>query len=103
MLLLAGMRTCKHLWCTSMNREDVGLFFAGELITKANGDTSDRVGRPIDDGQIGVIDPSNRMIGLHMYEGLFKVTNLCYIIRVHACLLTGHRLKLLHACWQACS
>ncbi|KAK9791627.1 hypothetical protein WJX73_005132 [Symbiochloris irregularis] len=45
----------------------------GELVTKANGDASDRVGRPVDDGQIGIIDPSQRMIGLHMYEGLFKV------------------------------
>ena len=46
---------------------------AGELITKANGDTSDKTGRPIDDGQIGIIDINQRMIGLHMYDGLFKV------------------------------
>ena len=49
------------------------LVCAGELVTKANGDASDKVGRPVDDGQIGIIDPSHRMIGLHMYEGLFKV------------------------------
>lgn len=51
-----------------------GCACAGELVTKANGDASDRVGRPVDDGQIGIIDPSQRMIGLHMYEGLFKVS-----------------------------
>lgn len=47
---------------------------AGELVTRAHGNASDRVGRPIDDGQLGIIDPTQRIIGLHMYEGLFKVS-----------------------------
>ncbi|KAK9936890.1 hypothetical protein M0R45_013712 [Rubus argutus] len=44
-----------------------------ELITKAMGDVSDRIGRPTDSGQIGIIDPDCRLIGLHLYDGLFKV------------------------------
>ncbi|WOL16215.1 DNA damage-binding protein 1 [Canna indica] len=44
-----------------------------ELITRAMGDVSDRIGRPTDNGQIGIIDPDCRIIGLHLYDGLFKV------------------------------
>uniref|UniRef100_A0A2P2KL64 Uncharacterized protein n=1 Tax=Rhizophora mucronata TaxID=61149 RepID=A0A2P2KL64_RHIMU len=44
-----------------------------ELITRAMGDVSDRIGRPTDNGQIGIIDPDCRLIGLHLYDGLFKV------------------------------
>eukprot|EP01018_Ginkgo_biloba_P003844 Gb_36569 [translate_table: standard] len=46
---------------------------ATELITRAMGDVSDRIGRPTDNGQIGIIDPDCRLIGLHLYDGLFKV------------------------------
>eukprot|EP01135_Chromosphaera_perkinsii_P006121 Nk52_evm1s407 gene=Nk52_evmTU1s407 len=45
----------------------------GEIVTKAAGDLQDRIGRPIDNGHIGVIDPDCRMFGLHLYDGLFKV------------------------------
>lgn len=45
----------------------------GELVTRANGDIEDQVGRPCDNGQIGIVDPACRMIGLHLYDGLFKV------------------------------
>ncbi|KAK3137829.1 hypothetical protein QOZ80_5AG0361010 [Eleusine coracana subsp. coracana] len=44
-----------------------------ELLTRAMGDVSDRIGRPTDNGQIGIIDPDCRLIGLHLYDGLFKV------------------------------
>ncbi|KAK9268180.1 hypothetical protein L1049_010622 [Liquidambar formosana] len=44
-----------------------------ELVTRAMGDVSDRIGRPTDNGQIGIIDPDCRLIGLHLYDGLFKV------------------------------
>ncbi|KAF9588985.1 hypothetical protein IFM89_017664 [Coptis chinensis] len=44
-----------------------------DLITRAMGDVSDRIGRPTDNGQIGIIDPDCRLIGLHLYDGLFKV------------------------------
>ncbi|KAL0300566.1 UNVERIFIED_CONTAM: DNA damage-binding protein 1 [Sesamum radiatum] len=46
---------------------------AAEVITRAMGDVSDRIGRPTDNGQIGIIDPDCRLIGLHLYDGLFKV------------------------------
>ncbi|KAJ0844874.1 putative transcription factor WD40-like family [Helianthus annuus] len=46
---------------------------ANEVITRSNGDVSDRIGRPTDNGQIGIIDPDCRLIGLHLYDGLFKV------------------------------
>ncbi|KAI5671045.1 hypothetical protein M9H77_11409 [Catharanthus roseus] len=46
---------------------------AGEVVTRAMGDVSDRIGRPTDNGQIGIIDPDCRLIGLHLYDGLFKV------------------------------
>ncbi|BBN08966.1 DNA damage-binding protein 1 [Marchantia polymorpha subsp. ruderalis] len=46
---------------------------SGELVTRAMGDVSDRIGRPTDNGQIGIVDPDCRLIGLHLYDGLFKV------------------------------
>ncbi|KAJ1703919.1 hypothetical protein LUZ63_003698 [Rhynchospora breviuscula] len=46
---------------------------SSDLITRAVGDVSDRIGRPTDNGQIGIIDPDCRLIGLHLYDGLFKV------------------------------
>ena len=36
----------------------------------------DRIGRPSDTGLIGIIDPQCRMIGLRLYDGLFKVIPL---------------------------
>jgi len=45
----------------------------GEIVTKAAGDLSDKTGRPSEVGQVVTIDPEHRMIGLHMYDGLFKV------------------------------
>ena len=42
-------------------------------MTEAKGDVMDRIGRPADAGQIAVIEPESRLIGLHLYDGLFKV------------------------------
>lgn len=36
----------------------------------------DRIGRPSETGIIGIIDPQCRMIGLRLYDGLFKVIPL---------------------------
>lgn len=44
-----------------------------EIRTKTSGSVKDRIGRAIDNSKIGVMDPQNRMIGLHLYEGHFKV------------------------------
>ncbi|VVB12240.1 unnamed protein product [Arabis nemorensis] len=46
---------------------------SSELVTRAMGDVSDRIGLPTDNDQIGIIDPDCRLIGLHLYDGLFKV------------------------------
>ncbi|CAK8675984.1 unnamed protein product [Clavelina lepadiformis] len=43
-----------------------------EIITKASGDLSDPIGRPPETGIIGIIDPTSKLIGLRLYEGVFK-------------------------------
>eukprot|EP00894_Picocystis_sp_ML_P001100 jgi/Pico_ML_1/51617/g2612.t1 len=45
----------------------------GEITTRAKGDIQDKIGKPADNGQIGIVDPECRMIGLHLYDGTFKV------------------------------
>lgn len=47
-----------------------------EIITKAHGDVSDRIGKPSETGILAVIDPKARVIGLRLYDGLFKVIPL---------------------------
>lgn len=46
----------------------------GELITRANGNAEDKMGRPADNGLLGIIEPNSRIIGLHLYDGLFKAS-----------------------------
>lgn len=46
---------------------------AGELVTRAQGDARDAVGRLADNGQLAVVDPECRLIGLHLYDGMLKV------------------------------
>lgn len=47
-----------------------------EIITKAHGNVADRVGKPAETGIMAVIDPKARVIGLRLYEGLFKIIPL---------------------------
>ncbi|XP_071476122.1 DNA damage-binding protein 1-like [Diadema antillarum] len=47
-----------------------------EIITRAHGNVQDRIGRPSETGPIAIIDPECRMIGLRLYDGLFKVIPL---------------------------
>ena len=47
-----------------------------EIITKAHGNVSDRVGKPAETGILAVIDPKSRVIGMRLYEGLFKIIPL---------------------------
>ncbi|XP_035782512.1 DNA damage-binding protein 1-like [Anopheles albimanus] len=47
-----------------------------EIITKAHGNVSDRVGKPAETGILAVIDPKARVIGMRLYEGLFKIIPL---------------------------
>ncbi|VDP04978.1 unnamed protein product [Soboliphyme baturini] len=44
-----------------------------EIITRAHGNVSDRIGRASETGFIVIIDPTCRVIGLRLYDGLFKV------------------------------
>jgi len=44
-----------------------------ELMTRAMGDLQDRIGKQVDSGQITHIDPNKKLVGLHLYDGLFKV------------------------------
>jgi len=56
---------------------------SGEIVTRAMGNAKDRIGKPTDNGKLGIISPSCSMIGMHLYDGLFKVIpmrpdgNLC--------------------------
>lgn len=52
--------------------------FPGALTFFSNSDfdSQDRIGRPSETGIIGIIDPECRMIGLRLYDGLFKVIPL---------------------------
>ncbi|KAI8467206.1 MAG: mono-functional DNA-alkylating methyl methanesulfonate N-term-domain-containing protein [Monoraphidium minutum] len=45
----------------------------GAPVTAASGDASDSIGRPVDNGQLGILDPECRAVGLHLYDGLLKV------------------------------
>ncbi|XP_028397691.1 DNA damage-binding protein 1-like [Dendronephthya gigantea] len=45
----------------------------GDIITRAYGDVQDKIGRPSDTGVMAIIDPECRIIGLRLYDGLFKV------------------------------
>lgn len=47
-----------------------------KIITRAHGNVADRVGKPAETGILAVIDPKARVIGLRMYEGLFKIIPL---------------------------
>lgn len=47
-----------------------------EIITKAHGNVSDKVGKPAETGILAVIDPKARVIGMRLYEGLFKIIPL---------------------------
>ena len=48
----------------------------GTIRTHSSGNVRDVIGRATEGGQIGIVDPSCRLIGLHLYDGLFKVVPL---------------------------
>jgi DNA damage-binding protein 1 len=45
----------------------------GKLVTVAKGDVEDTIGRPAECGHLCVVDDDTTMIGLHMYDGHFKI------------------------------
>lgn len=44
-----------------------------DIITRRSGNIADAASRPAETGNIVIIDPSCKMIGLRLYDGLFKV------------------------------
>ena len=47
-----------------------------DIITRAYGNVADRIGKPSENGILAVIDPRARVIGLRLYDGLFKIIPL---------------------------
>ena len=47
-----------------------------EIVTKAHGNVGDRIGKRSETGTRAVIDPEARVIGLRIYDSLFKVIPL---------------------------
>ena len=45
-----------------------------EIVTRAYGDVRDKIGKKSETGTLAVIDPESRVIGLRLYDSLFKVT-----------------------------
>lgn len=62
------------------------LVYPDNLQTRASGDLADRTGRPVEHGQIGIIDPDCRVLGVQMYDGLLKVSFTAPLTIAHACL-----------------
>ncbi|KAK2508545.1 hypothetical protein MC885_016074, partial [Smutsia gigantea] len=54
--------------------KEVGMY--GKIAVMELFRPKDRIGRPSETGIIGIIDPECRMIGLRLYDGLFKVIPL---------------------------
>lgn len=71
---LIFLLTCRYdamiLECRSNGGTDI------EIVTKAHGNVADRVGQPAETGIIAVIDPKARVIGMRLYESLFKIIPL---------------------------
>lgn len=47
-----------------------------EVVTRAHGNVSDKIGKPSENGILAIIDPQARVIGLRLYDGLFKIIPL---------------------------
>lgn len=47
-----------------------------DVVTRAHGNVADRIGKPSENGILAVVDPQARVIGLRLYDGLFKIIPL---------------------------
>ncbi|CAK9300497.1 unnamed protein product [Gordionus sp. m RMFG-2023] len=47
-----------------------------QISTKAYGNVQEKIGRPSETGMIASIDPEGRVIGLRLYDGLYKIIKL---------------------------
>ena len=59
---------------------------AGELVTQHKDSASQKLGRVNDNGIMGLVDPSCRMIALHIYNGIVKVRCL---VKMYASSIMG--------------
>ena len=46
------------------------------MFSRAYGDVRDKIGKKAETGTLAVIDPESRVIGLRLYDSLFKVIPL---------------------------
>ncbi|GIY45148.1 hypothetical protein CEXT_80492 [Caerostris extrusa] len=75
-----------------------------EIITRAHGNVADTIARPSETGSIGIIDPTGRIIGLRLYDGLLKLIPLdkdmkelkAFNLRMEE--LHVHDIQFLHGC-----
>jgi len=74
LFLLTARYNAMILECVTSTEE--GSEGALEIITRSHGNVQDRIGRPAETGIIGIVDPTCRVIGLRLYNGLFKVIPL---------------------------
>lgn len=70
LLFILTSRYDAMILACKMNGSDI------DIVTKAHGNVADRVGNPAETGIIAVIDPKARVIGMRLYEGLFKIIPL---------------------------
>ncbi|TRY64004.1 hypothetical protein TCAL_00788 [Tigriopus californicus] len=90
----------------AMILETIGSGHDLHIVTKAHGNVGDRIGKKAETGTLAVIDPKARMIGLRIYECLFKVIPLepdqselrAYNIRMEE--LSVLDINFLHGCAQ---
>uniref|UniRef100_T1J441 DNA damage-binding protein 1 n=1 Tax=Strigamia maritima TaxID=126957 RepID=T1J441_STRMM len=69
LFILTARYNCMTLEC-KQDGENI------DIITKAHGNVADRIGRPSETGSIVIIDPECRVVGMRLYDGLFKVIPL---------------------------
>lgn len=75
-----------------------------EIITRAHGDVSDEISRESETGSLALIDPHFKLIGLRLYDGLFKIIPLdkenkelkAFIIRMEELII--YDMQFLHGC-----
>lgn len=88
----AGSRVCNHVQVFRPADRATDLLFVlterhaffvlewdaaqGRLKTLVTGDATEDIGRPADTAPTAAIDPSNRVIAIHGYDGLLRVVSL---------------------------
>ncbi len=70
------LENLKSLEISVCEEELLGFGFVGELVTHAMGNASAKVGRVNSNGIMGIVDPECRMIALHIYDAIIKVSTL---------------------------